>query len=256
MSPSAREALARQLGAVPEDFPRPLYVVDRVGRIVFCNRAFVEMVGYRAEDMIGKLSLLFYPPEMAPVFLMRRVQSQLGQAVPPTLRTQLRRSDGRAIPVELTITSLEHEGGLAGRVTVVREAREPGPPGSGAEPPGAEYLLHLSQQEADNLPYGLITLDATGTVIGYNEAESRLSGLAPSAVIGRNFFSDIAPCTRVRAFAGLYRHMVVTGEPDSAHFEFVFRFGYGEKRVSILMTYSREAKQGAILVEPRPDAPG
>jgi hypothetical protein len=45
---------------------------------------------------------------------------------------------------------------------------------------------------------------------------------------------------------------VQTGEPDFAQFEFLFRFPYGEKRVFILMGYSREMKQGAILVERRP----
>lgn len=121
--------------------------------------------------------------------------------------------------------------------------------------PAVESLLQLSPEEADALPYGLIVLDPTGVVIGYNAAESRLSGLAAGAVIGRNFFLDIAPCTRVRAFAGLYRQMVDTGEPAVAQFDFVFRFSYGETRVSVLMTYSREARRGTIVVEQRPDVP-
>jgi photoactive yellow protein len=34
-----------------------------------------------------------------------------------------------------------------------------------------------------------------GTVTSYNLAESRLSGLTPANVVGRNFFSSVAPCT-------------------------------------------------------------
>jgi len=114
--------------------------------------------------------------------------------------------------------------------------------------------MHLSPEEADALPYGLILLDPDGVVTGYNAAESRLSGLARSEVLGRDFFRDIAPCTRVRAFAGVYRRMVETGEPGRAQFDFVFRFSYGEKRVSVLLAYSPDIKQGAIAVEQRPDA--
>ena len=256
LSPVALRALAAQLGVAPEEFPQPLYVVDRLGRIVFCNRALADLVGGRAEDILGKLSLIFYPPEAAPVFLRRRVHALLGHPTPSTLKTHLRASGGRAIPVELSVTNLECEGEIVGRVSVIRPAPDSGSPRHGSETPGVESLLHLSPEETDALPYGLILLDPDGVVTGYNAAESRLSGLARSEVLGRHFFRDIAPCTRVRAFAGVYQRMVETGEPDYAQFDFVFRFSYGEKRVSVLLAYSADIKQGAIVVEQRPDAAG
>ena len=252
MSLSAYTALASQLGVAPEDFPDPLYVVDRLGRVAFCNRALGRLVEQRAEDIVGGLSLLLYPAEATPVILARRMNSLVGDAVSRKLRTEIRRSGGGTIPVELSVTSLRDEGEIVGRVVVVREVQGPGETQRGREPPHVEHLLQLSPEEANALPYGLIVLDSLGVVISYNDAESRLSGLAGSEVIGRNFFLEIAPCTRVRTFAGLYRQMVETGEPDFAQFEFLFRFPYGEKRVFILMGYSREMKQGAILVEQRP----
>lgn len=254
MSPVALQALAAQLGVAPEEFSSPLYVVDRVGRIVFCNHALADLIGGRAADIVGKLSLLLYPPEAAPVFLLRRIHALLGHPTPTTLKTHLRASGGREIPVELSVTNLECEGKIVGRVSVVRPAPESGSPRHGGEQPSVESLLHLSPDEADALPYGLILLDPEGMVTGYNAAESRLSGLARSEVLGRNFFRDIAPCTRVRAFAGVYRRMVEAGEPGHAQFDFVFRFSYGEKRVSVLLAYSPDTKQGAIVVEQRPDA--
>jgi len=122
--------------------------------------------------------------------------------------------------------------------------------------PDVEHLLQLSQEEADALPYGLILLDPSGVVIGYNQAESHLRGLAREQVIGRNFFLEVAPCTRVRGFAGLYRRMVENGAPDFAQFDFVFRFPFGEKRVYILMAYSARTRQGALAVEERRPPPG
>src|SRR5688572_7663428 len=111
----ARRALAAQLGVAPEEFPQPLYVVDRVGRIVFCNRALAELMGGRTEDIVGKPSLLFYPPEAAPAFLLRRVDALLGHPPLAMLKTHLRTRDGRAIPVGLLVTSLECEGEIVGR---------------------------------------------------------------------------------------------------------------------------------------------
>jgi photoactive yellow protein len=131
-------------------------------------------------------------------------------------------------------------------MVVLREA--PHSP-AGEERPSVEYLLRLSSDEADSLPYGLIVLDRDGVVVGYNEAESRLSGYARDDVIGRNFFKHIAPCTRVQAFAGVYAQMVKTGEPPTAYFDFLFRFRHGDKRVCILLAYVPSIERGLILVD-------
>jgi photoactive yellow protein len=47
----------------------------------------------------------------------------------------------------------------------------------------------------DALPFGVIGMALDGTVTSYNAAESRLAGLTPAKVIGRHFFSAVAPCT-------------------------------------------------------------
>jgi PAS domain S-box-containing protein len=206
------KALSAKLGIDPEDFREPLYVVDPLGRVVFCTWTLAELVGRPAEEIVGKLSLTLYRPEATALFLMRRTQALMGQSVPPRLKTEIRRGSGAAMPVELSVSSLESEGRVIGRVAIVRRSDE----ADRAAPsvaPHVEALLTLTQEEADALPYGLIVLDRSGVVVGYNEAESRLSGLARSRVLGRHFFIEIAPCTRVRAFGGLYRRMVRDGEP-------------------------------------------
>ena len=60
----------------------------------------------------------------------------------------------------------------------------------------------MSDAELDALPFGVICLDKTGTVIRYNVAEARLARLDRSQVVGKNFFRTIAPApppTRSRA---------------------------------------------------------
>jgi photoactive yellow protein len=115
--------------------------------------------------------------------------------------------------------------------------------------PQKEALLSLTQEEVDALPFGMITLDPDGVIVGYNKAEAELSGLDPQRVLGRNFFEQIAPCTRVKEFAGLYRDMVKSGKTQSWQFNFVFTFAAGDKRVHIQLAYFPEQQRGLILVE-------
>jgi photoactive yellow protein len=59
-------------------------------------------------------------------------------------------------------------------------------------------LRSLAEADAaalDMLPFGVIGMGLDGIVINYNIAESRLSGLTPGNVVGRHFFSAVAPCT-------------------------------------------------------------
>ncbi len=117
------------------------------------------------------------------------------------------------------------------------------------ELPPKGFLLALTQEEVDALPFGVIALDPEGTILGYNKAESSLSGLDPQRVVGRNFFAQIAPCTNIREFAGLYREMVQSGTAQSWEFNFTFRFRTGAKQVHIHLGYFPEQQRGLITVE-------
>ena len=52
----------------------------------------------------------------------------------------------------------------------------------------------MTETELDDVPFGVIGLDADSVVHVYNAWESRNAGLAQSRVIGRPFFTEIAPC--------------------------------------------------------------
>lgn len=101
-------------------------------------------------------------------------------------------------------------------------------------------IARLTPEQLDTLPYGLITLDAEGRVVHYNDTESRLAGLPKERVVGRNFFIEVAPCTRVRAFEGRFRELAQ--DPTAVRvqsFDFTFAFSHSEQQVSIVMTPAR-----------------
>lgn len=62
----------------------------------------------------------------------------------------------------------------------------------------AQALTALGPEEIDQLPFGYIALTRNGTIVRYNRYEANLSRMDLHSVIGRNFFSEVAPCTQVQ----------------------------------------------------------
>ncbi|MEO8540620.1 MAG: hypothetical protein ABI577_12850 [bacterium] len=110
-------------------------------------------------------------------------------------------------------------------------------------------VLDLAAEEADRLPYGRIVLDAANCVIAYNRAEADLSHRLPSAVLGKNFFTGVAPCTNVQALAGWVAQARLKGRPDRTETDFVFEFPFGRAFVHMALIYDRESDRTSILVE-------
>lgn len=55
-------------------------------------------------------------------------------------------------------------------------------------------LDQLDDRELDDLDFGVVRMDQDARVVSYNRAESELSGLDRSQVVGENFFIQVAPC--------------------------------------------------------------
>lgn len=66
----------------------------------------------------------------------------------------------------------------------------------------------------DALPVGVVILDRQGKVIIYNRHEEMLAGRRRERVLGRAFFSEVAPCLDVRQLAGAFREKVEKGTLD------------------------------------------
>jgi len=93
-------------------------------------------------------------------------------------------------------------------------------------------LTQLKPAEFDALPFGMIRLDAAGVVKAYNEWEARLARREARDVIGKNFFTDVAPCTNVASFRGKLDELAVSGDKTYI-FDYDFLFPWGTRRVRI-----------------------
>jgi photoactive yellow protein len=58
-----------------------------------------------------------------------------------------------------------------------------------------EALETIPLDRIDEIGFGLIVMNRSGEVTGYNASESRLSRLPAERVVGRNFFVEVGPCT-------------------------------------------------------------
>ena len=110
-----------------------------------------------------------------------------------------------------------------------------------------ESIGRMNEQQLDGLPFGAIRLDKDGKVLSYNAAEGKITGRDPKAVIGKNFFTDVAPCTNVQAFAGRFREGV--GKKDM-HVIFPYRFDFqmAPRDVSVTLFYSKQTDTAWVFV--------
>jgi photoactive yellow protein len=107
----------------------------------------------------------------------------------------------------------------------------------------------LTPGELDSLPVGMIQLDRTGRVLKFNQTESDLARVAAADALGKSFFDEVAPCTKVQAFYGKFLEGVENRKLQTV-FDYVFRFRDGrEKNVVISMFYSVTTETVWVCVE-------
>jgi photoactive yellow protein len=112
----------------------------------------------------------------------------------------------------------------------------------------SEKLESYTREEFDALSFGAIKLDKDGIIIKYNAYEGRLAGRNPGEVVGRNFFTEVAPCTNVQEFAGRFREGVESGKLY-ATFPYRFLFPATYIDVEIPMMSGNDGQSAWIFVK-------
>ncbi len=113
----------------------------------------------------------------------------------------------------------------------------------------------MTSDELDALPHGMIQLDATGRILRYNAVESRLASLPQAEAIGKQFFTEIAPCTKVQQFYGSFKDGVVRESLDTS-FQFHFAFKQAPRDVTVRLFYSRRTRSVWVMISDRQSAGG
>ena len=111
----------------------------------------------------------------------------------------------------------------------------------------AQRLATLDQATADACDFGIVETDDTGCIRMYNRWEQALAGITQDQAIGRNFFSDVAPCTNNRLFLGRFRQGVQTGMLDVAS-NYTFTYKIKPTAVAIHMYRYAASQRNNVFV--------
>lgn len=101
----------------------------------------------------------------------------------------------------------------------------------------ANAISKMSPEQIDSLAFGAVQIDANGKILQYNQAEGDIVGRDPKAVIGKNFFSEVAPCTKTPMFYGKFIEGVKSGNLNT-QFEYTFNYNMKPTQVKIHMKKS------------------
>jgi photoactive yellow protein len=110
-----------------------------------------------------------------------------------------------------------------------------------------ESLDHLTQEQADRVPFGVVRLDDNGVVQLYNAWESEMAGVSIDRSVGRNFFTEVAPCTNNRLFFGRFADGVVRRTLD-VEFNYTFTYRMRPTNVTIRLYRAGAASSNWVFV--------
>jgi photoactive yellow protein len=91
----------------------------------------------------------------------------------------------------------------------------------------------MTSDELDQLPRGAIQLDTSGKILQYNLYEQRIANIKKIYAMGRNFFTEVAPCTDVKEFHGRFIEGV---NKKSLHETFRYHFPFNKNPIDVSIT--------------------
>ncbi len=108
----------------------------------------------------------------------------------------------------------------------------------------AEAIESLTPEEIDQLPFGVIGIDAAGAVRLFNKTEAHQSGYGSRPTHGKLFFVDVAPCMNNGYFRGRIDKARAAGTLDVS-FSFVGDFSDPNRDLAVRV---QSAKDGGIWI--------
>lgn len=104
-----------------------------------------------------------------------------------------------------------------------------------------QEIIQLSEQQLDEIEYGVVKIDDRGVIEIYNKEESERANVAKNDAIGKNFFTQIAPCTNNGIFYGSFKNGLQTRQLDLI---FPYTFTYKMKPTPVkIHLYRNQANQ-------------
>jgi PAS domain S-box-containing protein len=157
-----------------ESIQEGIWAIDEDGRTTFVNPRMAEMLGYRAEEMLGK-HLFDFVDDSKKALARERVQ-QRRQAMREKVEFEFRRKDGQPILVSLLAAPLlDDNGEYAGAFAAVQDI---------SEQKRAEELTKYQAGLIDSVSDAIYSTDAELKIRSWNRAAELMYGWKAEEVIG------------------------------------------------------------------------
>ena len=111
-----------------------------------------------------------------------------------------------------------------------------------------DWLAAASDADLDALPFGVVGMAQDGTVEQYNRFEANMASLIPARVIGRHFFTAVAPCTN--NFMVAHRFETESEIDDIVDYVFTFKL----KPIKVRLRLMKRLDGGRIYLAVAPRA--
>jgi photoactive yellow protein len=109
-------------------------------------------------------------------------------------------------------------------------------------------LARMDDAQLNKLAFGAVELDAGGRILKYNAIEGAITGRDPKSMIGKNFFTEVAPCTNRPEFKGVFDAGVRAKDLNTL-FEYVFDHQMKPTKVKIHMKRALSGNSYWIFVK-------
>ncbi|MFI8965777.1 SpoIIE family protein phosphatase [Streptomyces sp. NPDC053493] len=198
--PQPPRAAVGYAGVLNDLLPIALWREDAHGRIVEWSLAAQDLLGHRAEDVIGRLATPLLVPDANRELAERLTrQVQAGETVVGTL--PVRHRDGHSIAMEMWIVPAADPEGRPGAMLIAFETSQ-------------VLKMRDSLAALESLftqsPIGLATLGPDLRFVRVNDALARMNGMPPSAHVGRRL-TEVVPGVNAGALEALMRRVLDTG---------------------------------------------
>ncbi|MCH2155596.1 MAG: hypothetical protein MK080_06305 [Opitutales bacterium] len=110
-------------------------------------------------------------------------------------------------------------------------------------------LAAVTAKAADEFDFGFIRMDDRGTVEIYNKWEMDLANMNRSAVLNRNFFKEIAPCTHNRLFYHNLHKAAKEGRAVDQRIEYTFTYKMEPTPVDIRLLRDPTRRKAYMLIK-------
>jgi photoactive yellow protein len=110
--------------------------------------------------------------------------------------------------------------------------------------PNSQDVPDIDFATLDLLPYGIIVVDDAGQILYYNAREEQIANRQRENVLGKNFFTEVAPCTQVQEFYGRFKE---TMHRVGLVADFHFHFPFPERPREVEITLTSFQKDGSNL---------